>query len=179
TSFATSRFHHDVAVCLVRPFVLPHTSSVACNKQSFKPVQMFSKSSASLLDSLACTFSTKRLCTSGSFRHHTFCLLTKIFSLFLDPCSKMCHTNQQPVLWNASLSWDYFHICQLCTITFSHQNIVNHCFAPPGFIRDLLCFVLFEHCVCNYQIHGTSKLQKQLTFYVTTAKPITTMYAMI
>src|SRR5208282_2199201 len=52
--------------------------------------------------------------------------------------------------------------CQLCTITFSHQNIVNHCFAPPGFIRDLLCFALVEHCVCNYQIHGTSKLQKGL-----------------
>ena len=46
----------------------------------------------------------------------------KLFSLFLDLCSKMCHTNQQPVLWNASLSWDYFHIFQLCTITFSHQN---------------------------------------------------------
>src|SRR5208282_3192041 len=83
TSFATSRFHHDVAVCLVRPFILPHTSSVACNKQSFKPVQMFSKSLASLLDSLACTFSTKRLCMSGSFRHHTFRLLTNSFIFFL------------------------------------------------------------------------------------------------
>ena len=67
----------------LRPFVLPHTSSVACNKQSFKPVQMFSKSSASLLDSLACTFSTKRLYTLGSFRHHTFCLLTNSFLFFL------------------------------------------------------------------------------------------------
>src|SRR5208282_4435353 len=158
--------------------VLPHTSSVACNKQSFKPVQMFSMSSAFLLDSLACTFSTKRLCTSGSFRHHTFCLLTNSFLfllIFAPRCTtltKACAVECKPLLGLLS------HLSAL------HDHILSPeysqpLFVPPGFIRDLLCFVLVEHCVCNYQIHGTSKLQKQLTFHVTTAKPITTMYAMI
>src|SRR5208282_1376263 len=129
TSFATSRFHHDVAVCLVKPFVLPHTSSVACNKQSFKPVQMFSKSSASLLDSLACTFSTKRLCTCGSFRHHIFCLLTNSFLFFLI-FAPMCATLTNSLCCGMQASPGLLSHLQLCTITFSHQNIVNHCFAP-------------------------------------------------
>src|SRR5208282_992958 len=48
-----------------------------------RPDVFHSKSSAYLLDSLACAFSTICLCTSGSFRHHTFCLLTNSFLLFL------------------------------------------------------------------------------------------------
>src|SRR5208282_504231 len=98
---------------------------------------MFSKSSASLLDSLACTFSTKRLCTSGSFRHHTFNLLTKSFLFFLILAPRCATLTNSLCLECKPLMGLLSHLSAL------HDHILSPEYSQPLFCTPPDSYVIF------------------------------------